>query len=224
MPARQPFDERHLQDVVLAQSEEIRRPSRFSGLRALTRPMVALAAIVAIVILALGIKEYVGQRNANSPAGAVAPTVEHTKAITHPKKTTTSGKVERTRMSATKATAEETAQATADEMQRPTTTSEGSADADGKQAIAMENQPNTLTAEAARDKPEAAIGLDDRVPKEHDTIAGPGSSACLPLPNGTLPGDVDAAYYFGWATEYCGRDLSRPSASPKVPKSQLPKK
>lgn len=223
MPARQPFDERHLQDVVLAQSEEIRPPSRISGLRALTRPVVALAAIVAIVVVALGIKDYVGQQNANSPAGAAAPTVEHTKAITRPKKTTTSGKVERTRMSATKATAEETAQATADEIQKPTT-SEGSADADGKQTVAMENQPNTLTAEAARDKREAAIGLGDRVPKEQDTIAGPGSSACLPLPNGTLPGDVDAAYYFGWATEYCGRDLSRPSASPKVPKSQQPKK
>jgi len=223
MPARQPFDERHLQDVVLAQSEEIRPSSRISGLRALTRPAVALAAIVAILAIGLGIKDYVERPMTNSPAGTATPPVEHTKAITRPKKSA-SGKTERTRTSATEATAEETAQGApaADEMQKPVT-SGGSADADGKQTIAMDNEPNTLTAEA-RDQREAAIGLDNRVPNEHDTIAGPGSSACLPLPNGTLPGDVDAAYYFGWATEYCGRDLSRPSASPKVPKSQPSKR
>jgi hypothetical protein len=220
MPARQPFDERHLQDVVLAQSEEIRPPSRFSGLRALTRPVVALAAIVAIVVVALGIKDYVGQQNANSPAGAATPTVEHTKAITRPKKTTTSGKVERTRMSATEATAAETSQAVADEMEKPLV-GEESSDAGAK---LMENRPNTLTAQAAQDEAEPAIDRDSGVPNARDTIAKPGSSACLPLPNGTQPQDVDGPYYLGWAKEYCGRDLSRPPAPPKVPGSQPSKK
>ena len=222
MPGSPRFDERHLQDVVLAQSEEIRPVSRFSGLQALTRPAVALTAIVAIVAIGLGIKDYVGQQNLSAPAGAATPAVEHTKAITRPKKST-SGKTERTRTSATEAAAEETAQAAtaADEMQKPVM-SVGSADPDGKQTIAMENQPNTLSAEAARDERETAIGLDNRAPNE--TIAGPGSSACLPLPNGTLPGDVDADYYFGWATEYCGRDLSGTSAPSKVPKTQPSKR
>src|SRR5215469_16905779 len=99
MPARQPFDERHLQDVVLAQSGQIRASRRFSVLGVVTRPVVVLAAVVAIVAIALGVKDYVERENENSPAGPDTPTVEQMRAITHPKKST-SGKTDRTRMSA----------------------------------------------------------------------------------------------------------------------------
>jgi len=85
---------------VLEQSRQIRASRRFSGLEILTRPLVALAAMVAIVAIALGVKDYVEQQNAISPADIGTPTVEHTKAITHRKKTA-SGKSDRTRMSAT---------------------------------------------------------------------------------------------------------------------------
>src|SRR5215469_1017720 len=107
MPASPSFDERHLQDVVLSQSGEIRPANRFSGLQSLTRPVVALAAIVAFIVIGLAIKDYVGQQNANSPAATATPSVEHPKAITRPKKST-SGKTERTRTSASEAIAEET--------------------------------------------------------------------------------------------------------------------
>ena len=220
MPASQSFDERHLQDVVLAQSGEIRPANRFSGLRSLVRPVVALAAVVAFIAIGLGIKDYVGQQNANSTAGTVTPAVEHPNAITRLKKST-SGKTVRTRTSATDATAEETAPSAnaAAEMETPPI-SEQSSDPGAKQTTAMENQSNTLTAEAARD----GMAAVDGTPNAHDTIVKPGSSACLPLPNGTKPEDVDAPYYFRWATEYCGRDLSRPSTPPKVRKSQPSKR
>ena len=37
--------------------------------------------------------------------------------------------------------------------------------------------------------------------KLRDTVKTP-APQCLPLPNGTQPGDVDAAYYKDWAKEY----------------------
>ena len=216
MPARQPFDDRHLRNVVLAQSDEIRATQRFSGLQILSRPVVALAAIVAIVAIALGIKDYVGQ-NPNSPADTNTPTVENAKAVTRPKKST-SGKAERTRTSATEATAGAQASTGAVDMEKPLI-AEQSADARAQRTPGMENNANTLTAQAVHDEREAAIDRDDGVPNERDAITKRGSSACLPLPNGTRPEDVDAPYYFGWATEYCGHDLSRPSAHPKGLKS-----
>jgi len=223
MPAGQPFDERHLRDVVLAQSDEIRATRSFSGLQLLSRPVVALAAIVAILAIGLGIKDYVGQQSANSPASTDTATVGNTNALTRLKKTAL-GKAERTRTSATETTAEETAQVGtgAAEMEKPLV-AEQSAGA-GAQRTPLENNANALTAQGVHDEREAAIDRDDGLPNERDTITQRGSSACLPLPNGTRPEDVDAPYYFGWATEYCGHDLSRPSAHPKGAKSQPSKR
>lgn len=214
MPARQPFDERHLQDVVLAQSEQIRaaRP-RFSGLAILARPVTALAAVVAIVAIALGVKDYVGKQNADSPASTGIPTLEPTKAITHRKKIT-AGKTDRTRMSGT--TDAETSQPAADETEK-SFIGEPSVDAGTTGMTVMGSRPNPLT-QTASEEPEA-IDRDNGVQNEHDKISKPGSPTCLPLPNGTKPGDVDAPYYFGWATEYCGHDLSRPAASAKAPET-----
>ena len=205
MPAGRHFDERHLRDVALAQSEQIRAGRRFSGLEILTRPMVALAAVIAIVALALGIEDYVEQQNAKAPAGTVTPTLEHTKS-TRPKKTTSA---KRAYMSATEATAEKSQNA-ADEMEKPLI-SEESSDAGAKASIVKEIRPNPLKAQATHDEAEAATHGDN-------------GSSCLPLPNGTQPGDVDAPYYFGWAGQYCGRDLNRPSAPPKVPASRQSKR
>lgn len=218
MPARQPFDERHLQDVVLAQSGQIRPAKRFSGLEVLTRPLVALAAMVAIIAIALGVKDYVEQQNAISPADTGTPTVEHTKAITHRKKTA-SGKADRTRMSASEATGDQTGEAEREEQEK-SLVGEPSGDAGTTRGIVMGNRTGPLTQTAERE----AIDRDQGNPNQRDTMAKPGLPTCLPLPNGTRPGDVDAPYYFGWATEYCGQDLNRSSTPSKVPESKQSKK
>ena len=50
-------------------------------------------------------------------------------------------------------------------------------------------------AEEAIDR--AAMERNNRVRSKFDTM-----TTCVPLPNGTKPGEVDAAYYEGWAREY----------------------
>jgi len=215
MPASQHFDERHLRDVVLAQSDEIRADRRFSVFQTFTRPVVALTTVVAIVAIALGVKDYVEQQKANAVAGQDAPSVTHAKAVTRPKKAT-SARTERSRMSA----AEETSAAAGETAEgKSLILSEESGDAGANRAIVMGYKPNTLT-QAARREREAATDQDQGAPEERGTRVKP--ATCMPLPNGTQPGDIDAPYYFGWATEYCGSDLNHPSTPPKVPESPAP--
>jgi hypothetical protein len=76
-------------------------------------------------------------------------------------------------------------------------TAQGAADGIEKPLINEQSQ-------AAHDEAEAPMDRNGRVPNELDTSAVPASSACLPLPNLTKPGDVDTAYYENWAREYCG--------------------
>src|SRR5262249_20245237 len=160
-------------DVVLAQSGQIRPARRFSGLEILTRPLVGLAAMVAIVAIALGVKDYVEQQKAISPADTGTSTVEHTKAITHRKKSA-SGKTDRTRMPATEATA---AEAAADEREK-SFSGGTSGDAGTTRAIVIGNRPNPLT-QTAREERDAIAG-DKGNPNERDTMAKPGLPTCLP--------------------------------------------
>jgi hypothetical protein len=61
-------------------------------------------------------------------------------------------------------------------------------------ADTVREQPNT-----AHDEVQATVGPNNRVPNS----ARPALEAlCLPLPNGTKLGDVDAFYYKHWAREY----------------------
>jgi hypothetical protein len=53
---------------------------------------------------------------------------------------------------------------------------------------------------AAHDEVEAAMGRDNRV--RNSVRPALPQAPCLPLPNGTKLGDVDAAYYKHWAREY----------------------
>ena len=209
MPANQYFDQKHLQDVVLAQSKEIRPAGRFSSPEIVTRPLLVLTAIVAIVAIFLGVKNYVEPRKATPPASTSTPVVEHSKVVTRTKKTT-SAKAERTRVSATDANAS----AATDDTEKSLI----GAYAGAKAKAATENGADALSAQAGDDEVEAAMDGSIRVGNEGERIGGPAFSECLPLPNGTLPGDVDAPYYFRWAGEYCGRDLLAPRA--KVPESQ----
>jgi hypothetical protein len=57
-----------------------------------------------------------------------------------------------------------------------------------------------LVMDASHDELEAAIDRNHRTHNELET-----TTACLPLPNLTKLGDVDAPYYLNWAREYCGQ-------------------
>jgi type IV secretory pathway VirB10-like protein len=156
----------------------------FSMPETLPRPLVALTIIVTIVAISLGIKDYVErQKKAEPPASTSTPTETHSNARTRPRKTTSANAIP-ARMSATEANAPATAEGAADDIERP--------------VISDQSQ-------AAHDEEvEAPMDRNGRVRNELDTTAVPASSACLPLPNLTKPGDVDTAYYENWAREYCG--------------------
>ncbi|HEX6804421.1 MAG TPA: hypothetical protein VF133_12135 [Terriglobales bacterium] len=214
MPASQQFDERHLRDVVLAQSAQIRPARRFSGLEVLTRPVVALTAIVAIVAIALGVRDYVYTPPAASTG---TPAIENSKIVTRPTKKSASAK-SKARGAATAVSTAERGQAAANVAEKPLIKWD-SVKGRTKTAAALDDGPASLRAAAGGDQAEAGMHPEDGADSAGGTITKRGSSECLPLPNGTQPEDVDAPYYFGWATEYCGHDLSRSPGPSKVPHS-----
>jgi hypothetical protein len=212
MPASQQFDEQHLRDVVLAQSAQIRPARRFSGLEVLTRPVVALTAIVAIVAIALGVKDYV---QAPPAAGTGTPVIENSKTVTGPAKKAASAKSKARGRSETAVSTGETGQAAADIPEKPLI----NWDSVKGRSKTLDDGPASLRAAAGGDHAEAGMHPEDGADTAGGAITQRGSSECLPLPNGTQPEDVDAPYYFGWATEYCGHDLSRSPGPSKVPQS-----
>ena len=202
MPADQRFDEKHLQDIVMAQSGQIRPAKRLEGPQRITRPVAVLTAIVAIVVISLGIKDYVEQQKAKPSSSKSTSTVTRTSPIAR-QKTTTSTKARQAHGSAIGARAPVTAQAAAAETEKPLISEEFSKP--GTKAIALMGQGHgAATAQAANDEPGAKIHPKDGVGNELDAPTRPALSSCLPLPNGTEPGDVDAPYYEVWAREYCG--------------------
>jgi cytoskeletal protein RodZ len=220
MPAEQHFDQKHLQAVALAQSGQIRPARSFSHVEKVTRPLVWLILIVAVVAIGLGIRDYVGGRKAANPASTATPTVEPSKGGMRAKRSTSSpSKTKAGRSYASEAGLPTEAQAAADGSDTPLVSRDSSQS--GTELVAVtDTDLNSPAAGTASDEVDAAGhghgGIrSDRKP------ADPALSACLPLPNGVQPGDVDAAYYFGWASEYCGRDLA--SSHPAV-RSHKPKK
>jgi hypothetical protein len=154
------------------------------------RSLLALAAIVALVTISVGIRDYLQEKQAKPPATA---TIVQSNPITVPKKTT-SAKARGARMSATEANVPATTQAAADDMEKPS---------------AKDNPANAVITQVSHGGGEAEDQT-NRARNELDTkIAAPALSAsvphCLPLPNATNPRDVDAPYYKNWAKEYsCG--------------------
>src|SRR5215470_6714372 len=114
MLASERFEQKRLQGVVLAQSEQIRAAGRLSGFQKLTRPLVALTAIVAFAAIFVGIKDYVGEQKQASPADRTGVA---SSAITRPQKST-SKKTRRTGMSASRANASALPHAGADPIEK----------------------------------------------------------------------------------------------------------
>jgi hypothetical protein len=145
------------------------------------RSISALAAVIAVVAIFVGIKDYIEQQKEKPAASTSTRMVVASKTITVPKNTT-SAKTGRSRMSANKAVAPATAQAGADNMEKPLISEEFA-----KASAEPGADNNTIRAQTAHDKVEAA------------TLS---TAQCLPLPNGTKPGNVDEGYYKNWAREY----------------------
>jgi len=148
---------------------------RDPGWIASVRLVLVMAGTVAVVAIAVGIKDYVQQKHQTSTS---TPTVVPSNTRTVQRKST-SAKTGRTRMSATQANA----QAPAYKVEKPLL-SKAFGNADAK-------------AQAAHDAAGAAMDRNNRVGSEFDTI-----TTCVPLPNLTKPGDIDAPYYENWAREY----------------------
>jgi len=155
---------------------------RFDAERiAVTRPVLALTGIVAAVAISVGIKDYVQQKQAKPPASRDTQAVVYSKAKT-PLKKSTSAKARQAPLSATEANALATMQ---------------DADENMEQAL--------ISKEFTRDSRIAMDVIDNL----SNAVATPGSAhqeveaaQCVPLPNGTKPGDVDEVYYKNWARAY----------------------
>jgi hypothetical protein len=154
-------------------------------------------------MISLGIKDYFQQRKQAKPMATVStPTVADRKARSRSNKRgskNSPAEMTRARLSAIAASA--SAQATADDVQKQGIALEF-AGADATTTNMRDDDPNASRTRAAND-PIRPSGRNNRV--RNDMIASPASSGCLPLPNLTEPGDVDAHYYDNWAGEYCER-------------------
>jgi hypothetical protein len=154
------------------------------------RWLIALAGIIAVVVIFVGIRDYVQEKKARPPASTSSSTVVGPNAVL---KRNASAKTRQARISASRANARTSSQTAADNAER-TLISEEFAKTGPKAKVLIDNAPNTMS---TRDDEEAAMEQNTGVRKNLDM-----TKACMPLPNLTKPGDVDATYYRNWAREY----------------------
>jgi cytoskeletal protein RodZ len=169
------------------------------------RPLIVLAAIVALVAVIVGVKDYVsGRKEANPSATTSAPaTVQPNPANTKnvsKKPKTSSGEARRPRRSSPDANAAATAQAGTDDLNKPLISDRAN---NGAEGTVVADAANTAAAQAGNDEVDGALD------RKH--VASPASEAarsalfvaqCVPLPNVTDPRDADGPYYQNWAREY----------------------
>ena len=162
---------------------------------------LVLTGIVAIAALFFGIKDYEEQaKQTNQPTSATR-TVVGSDTTTQQKKTT-SAKTRQPRTSATDAPA--SSGSATDSLEKSLIRQESSK-SEASAIVAMDSARNAGKDQGASRELEAAIDEGNRGGHEGSTIPNPASPTCLPLPNGTELGDVDAPYYDNWAGEYCVR-------------------
>ena len=162
----------------------------------LPRWLLALTAIVALVAVCVGIKDYVERKNA-TPA-ATTPIIADSSATMRRNRAASA----KTRQAQRSANAPLTAQVAANDVDNALM-SEEFANTGTKGIFEPGNGLHTLI-DQAHGEVETATDLDNPLHNELHSFAIPGSSGCLPLPNLTKLGDVDTPYYANWAKEYCG--------------------
>ena len=152
------------------------------------RPLLVLTAIIMLVALSVGVKDYVRGKEATPEA--------HTSALqsdgTSIRQSANSAKTKQARMSVTKTNVRQAEQE-----------NQLNADSTGKPIVSKE----FLKKSASTVQPITAQldGPDLNSRNEHDKkTAKPTFSVpdCVPLPNGTTAADADAPYYENWAAEY----------------------
>lgn len=165
----------------------------------LPRWVIALTVLVAVVAISVGIKDYFQQQKNVAPPASTA-TAADSKAKNRPKKTS-STKTRQARRPASETTVSATTRSDADNIETPLTAQFPKAGANA--TLSMDGGPNNVIVQAAQREREveAATDGEGRIGNE---FSATGLSACLPLPNMTKPGDIDAPYYENWAKEYCG--------------------
>lgn len=161
---------------------------------------LVLAGIVALAALCLGIKDYFEQGKTDDPTSAT-PTLSRSDTTTRQKKTT-SAKTRQQRMSTTEANAPVPSWSDTDYLEKPIIGQEF-AKSESRAIVIMDHGSNGEKDQGTHRGLEAATDEVKRVGYERNTIPNPASPSCLPLPNGTELGDVDAPYYDNWAGEYC---------------------
>ncbi len=148
------------------------------------RTLVVLTAIVAVIALFIGIRDYVAIKNKARPVASPGA-----KSVVQPDTVIARKKTVRAKKSRAQLPATETNAAVADAAEDATTRPLI------REVLAkVESAPGRgRTAEV-----QAVLNAANSRSSSH---------TCTPLPNSTKPEDVDAIYYQGWAREYgCGLD------------------
>lgn len=149
------------------------------------RSLVILAAVVALIAIFIGVRDYVATKNKAKPAVSMGAQ----SSVARPREATARKKVGTAKRRRAEGSAAETTAADA--------------------AAAWDAAGNSLIKDVPVKVESTPNG---RRVTEGDPVLNEASSrspsrSCAPLPNSTKPEDVDAIYYQGWAREYgCGLD------------------
>lgn len=176
----------------------------------LPRPLIALAAIVALAAIIFGVKDFVSGRKGLSPSAttsapaAIQPSAESTKQVTKKQKISSakisSAQTKRSRRSAQEANAGATAEAGMDDLSKPLISDRLANN--GAEGTIAGDPASTAAAQAGNDALEAADRKHQPSPAAEAARSALFVAQCVPLPNVTDPRDADGPYYQNWAREY----------------------
>lgn len=168
----------------------------------LPRPLLVLTAIVAAVALFIGVRDYLDQKK-EAKLPTTTPTVEQENVKAHSNnKKTASAKGRRAHISSSEINRAERAANSPDQLRKQMARDEVF-NADENAVIVLDTRLSASQAQSGRGRSGSGQNRDRQGQGDFETVFAPGS-ACMPLPNLTKPGDVDAPYYQNWAREYCG--------------------
>jgi hypothetical protein len=166
----------------------------------LPRPLIALTVIVAALAIYTGVKDHYDQkRQAVSAANTVSATDASAAQKLPAKKKHLRKAAEARRRSAPAGDSGATQNPGADIAQQLVHDQFAQASAHAKLGVGNDQDAG---ANAESEKAGEIRNRKQQGSREFDASLSP---ECLPLPNMTKPGDVDAPYYENWAKEYCGR-------------------
>lgn len=165
------------------------------------RSVLALTGIVAIVAISVGIKDYMQPKRATTPESANAQVATADAATS--KSSTSTKKSRASSSSATKVANAKNAQKAGVEETYDYGDASPRVLVASVQSSTAKNRSQSAAAVDGNDS--AMDGNEQGWPQNKAAANAFSATGCLPLPNLTAGGDVDAYYYQNWAREYCGR-------------------